>query len=206
MINPEISDVTVDSWTRRTPCLIRALRPERRQRDDYYLSVNWSVWPRWAPTYLHDIIPAEVEGPQGGGVAEAAGGETPDVVVWEVQQLQLREPLEGLGLQLHGHAAGPLAVVSPDDQLPQVLQAHKGGGREEFDLAELDGEFPQLRLSPELVRLHHWLVEVNIRADHGQSVGILNLGNQIERMLIHVRHVTILGSVYIAIRISGVEC
>ena len=95
--------------------------------------------------------------------------------------------------------------MSPDDQLPQVLQAHKGGGREEFDLAELDGELPQLRLSPELVRLHHRLVEVNIRADHGQSVGILHLGNQIERMLIHVRHVTILGSVYIAIRISMVS-
>ena len=96
--------------------------------------------------------------------------------------------------------------MSPDDQLPQVLQAHEGGGREEFDLAELDVELPQLRLGAELVRLHHRLVEVNIRTDHRQSVGILNLGNQIERMLIHVRHVTILGSVYIAIRISGVEC
>ena len=124
-------------------------------------------------------------------MAEAAGGKAPDVVVGEVQELQLRQALEGLSLQLHGHAAGPLTVVSPDDQLPQVLQAHEGGGREEFDLAELDGEFPELRLSTELVSLHHRLVEVNIRADHGQSVGILHLGNQTKRVLIHVGHVTI---------------
>ena len=99
-------------------------------------------------------------------MTEAAGGKTPDVVVREIQQLQLREPLEGLRLELHGHAGGPLTVVAPDDQLPQVLQADKGGGGEEFDLTELDGEFPQLGLGAELVRLHHRLVEVNIRADH----------------------------------------
>ena len=99
-------------------------------------------------------------------MTEAAGGKTPDVVVREIQQLQLREALEGLRLELHGHAGGPLTVVAPDDQLPQVLQADKGGGGEEFDLTELDGEFPQLGLGAELVRLHHRLVEVNIRADH----------------------------------------
>ena len=142
-------------------------------------------------TYLHDIIPAEVEAPQGWCVTEAAGGEAPDVVVGEVEDLQLRHPLQGLGLQLHGHAAGPLAVVPPDDQLPQVLQAHEGGGGEKFDLAELDGELPQLRLGPELVSLHHRLVEVNIRAYHRQSVGILHLRNQTKRRLIHVEHVTI---------------
>ena len=124
-------------------------------------------------------------------MTEAGGGQAPDVVVGEVQELQLRHPLESLGLQLHVHAAGPLAVVSPDDQLPQVLQAHESRGWEEFDLAELDGELPQLRLGAELVSLHHRLVEVNIGADHRQSVGILHLGNQTERMLIHLRHLTI---------------
>ena len=112
---------------------------------------------------------------QVGALLEDGRGQGGQVVVGEVQELQLRHPLESLGLQLHVHAAGPLAVVSPDDQLPQVLQAHEGRGREEFDLAELDGELPQLRLGAELVSLHHRLVEVNIGADHGQSVGILHL-------------------------------
>lgn len=110
-------------------------------------------------------------------MTQTGGRQAPDVVVGEVEDLQLGHPLEGLRLELHGPllAARPLAVVAPDLQRAEVLQTHEGGGREELDLAELDGELVELELLPELVRVHDGLVEIDVRASHRETVGVLKL-------------------------------
>ena len=65
--------------------------------------------------------------------------------------------LQSLGLQLHGPllATRPLAVVASYLERAEVLEADKGGGGEEFYLAQLDGQLLELREAPKLVRVHN---------------------------------------------------
>ena len=63
-------------------------------------------------TDLDNVVSAEVEGGEGGGVAEGGARQTPDVVVSQVEDLELTQPLQGLLPQLQGHGARPLTVVS----------------------------------------------------------------------------------------------
>ena len=62
-------------------------------------------------TDLDNVVSAEVEGGEGGGVAEGRARQTPDVVVSQVEDLELTQPLQGLLPQLQSHGARPLAVV-----------------------------------------------------------------------------------------------
>ena len=55
--------------------------------------------------HLHDVVPAEVEGGEGGGVAEGGGGQTPDVVVGQVQPLKLGQTLERVLLELESQGS-----------------------------------------------------------------------------------------------------
>ena len=63
-------------------------------------------------TDLDNVVSAEVEGGEGGGVAEGGAREAPDVVIGEVEDLELTQPLQSLLPQLQSHGARPLAVVS----------------------------------------------------------------------------------------------
>ena len=63
-------------------------------------------------TDLDNVVSAEVEGGEGGGVAEGGAREAPDVVIGEVEDLELAQPLQSLLPQLQSHGARPLAVVS----------------------------------------------------------------------------------------------
>ena len=63
-------------------------------------------------TDLDNVVSAEVEGGEGGGVAEGGARQTPDVVICQVEDLELAQPLQGLLPQLQGHGARPFAVVS----------------------------------------------------------------------------------------------
>lgn len=58
-------------------------------------------------------------------MAEGGAGQTPDVVVGEVECLQLGQTTEGVLLELERHRARPLTVVSLDTEQPQVLEANK---------------------------------------------------------------------------------
>lgn len=63
-------------------------------------------------TDLDNVVSAEVEGGEGGGVAEGGARKAPDVVIGEVEDLELAQPLQSLLPQLQSHGARPLAVVS----------------------------------------------------------------------------------------------
>ena len=83
-------------------------------------------------TDLDNVIPAQVEGGQGGGVAEGGPGQAPDVVVGQVEDLELAQAPEGLLPQLQRHGPRPLAVVTLHPELPKVLEADEGAVREHF--------------------------------------------------------------------------
>ena len=63
-------------------------------------------------TDLDNVVSAEVEGGKGGGVAEGGARKAPDVVIGQVEDLELAQPLQSLLPQLQSHGARPLAVVS----------------------------------------------------------------------------------------------
>ena len=129
--------------------------------DSHYLIGHWPPslinggglkLIKWRPgltqiapdTDLDDVVPAKVEGGQGGAVAEGGAGQTPDVVVGQVEDLELAQAPEGLRPQLQGHRAGPLAVVSLHPELPEVLEADEGAVRKHFQFTELHTELRQL--------------------------------------------------------------
>ena len=60
-------------------------------------------------------------------------------------------------------------------ELPKVLESDEGAVGEYFQFAKLDAELRQLGQGPELVGVHHRLVEVDIRALHPQHVRVVNL-------------------------------
>ena len=62
---------------------------------------------------LDNVVPAQV-----GRVAESALRQAPDAVVGQVEPLELVEVAQGLGLQLHRHAARPLRVVTREQGVP----------------------------------------------------------------------------------------
>ena len=67
---------------------------------------------------LDNVVPAQVEALQVGRVAESALRQAPDAVVGQVEPLELVEVAQGLGLQLHRHAARPLRVVTREQGVP----------------------------------------------------------------------------------------
>ena len=76
---------------------------------------------------LDDVVPAQVEALQVGRVAESALRQAPDAVVGQVEPLELVEVAQGLGLQLHRHAARPLRVVTLKDQVVTLVVVTRGG-------------------------------------------------------------------------------
>ena len=75
---------------------------------------------------LDNVVPAQV-----GRVAESALRQAPDAVVGQVEPLELVEVAQGLGLQLHRHAARPLRVVTLDDERGErvkTVEGSRGGG------------------------------------------------------------------------------
>ena len=72
---------------------------------------------------LDNVVPAQV-----GRVAESALRQAPDAVVGQVEPLELVEVAQGLGLQLHRHAARPLRVVTREQGVPLFEIVSKTGG------------------------------------------------------------------------------
>ena len=70
---------------------------------------------------LDNVVPAQVETLQAGGVAESALRQAPDVVVRQVEPLELVQVAQRLRLQLHRHAARPLRVVTLKDQVVTLV-------------------------------------------------------------------------------------
>ena len=76
---------------------------------------------------LDNVVPAQVEALQVGRVAESALRQAPDAVVGQVEPLELVEVAQGLGLQLHRHAARPLRVVTLKDQVVTLVVVTRRG-------------------------------------------------------------------------------
>ena len=123
---------------------------------------------------LDDVVPAQVEALQVGRVAESALRQAPDAVVGQVEPLELVEVAQGLGLQLHRHAARPLRVVTREQGVPLFEIVSKPEAVSDSQISDVGlSQGPRARCLPRAGRdWTEWRAAASGRRTGGQNFAV----------------------------------